>query len=560
MDCVRRSPRRHFLLAVLTLAALISFPRAWAAVNTWTSLGPDGGRVSTIVFHNSSPNIVYALALSGFYRSTDGGAHWQQNRDGLAPRATALAVDPTNSDRVYLATSVAGKGLFVSNDAGLTFSTLHSFESPSTAAAPYAVAVSANGRHALCPRRPKCGLPKRRQGTNLATANGPAGALGGRRWHTQEIPGRPFRRSHGVRRSLGKRGGHPRRRWLMGRHHAARRTRDRRLRCRSDGQQPAVGRRRGRFELQRQSGQLMDDCVWGLDASHRARSKVAIDRLRRRFRRRYHQEPQWHPMVRHRRSGVFYPYVMAVSPHDSSTLLVGNLRGLSVTKNGGTSWARSDVGLVASAVNMLAPSSAHGRVYASGEFIGTLADGSDSVSLLDEDAFYRTFGGRGSPFLLTPTGDGPGGLLAAGPNRIGRSTDDGITWSPTTYSPDTSEWLVALAATSTLPSVYYASSDRTREDRPTRAPTGPDYQRAAQRVLGRRHRHCSQQRLDPVCRTAAAAHYGSEWPEGRGRIQNRERRRSLGARKWGHRGRSRRGTRGPSAQSRHRVRIRSTAS
>lgn len=89
---------------------------AWAGVNELTPLGPEGGQVFHVGFHRTSADVVYMSGPQGFLRSSDGGSSWQVTaRDAVGD----IAVDPTDSDRVYAA---SGDKILVSDDAGLTFS------------------------------------------------------------------------------------------------------------------------------------------------------------------------------------------------------------------------------------------------------------------------------------------------------------------------------------------------------------------------------------------------------------------------------------------------------
>ena len=99
----------------------------------WVEEGPSniGARVTDLVMHPTDPDIIYAaIASSGIFRSTDGGASWDPIADDL-PTLTmgAVAVDPTNPDVIYAGTGEAnaisfswfGMGLYKSTDAGATW-------------------------------------------------------------------------------------------------------------------------------------------------------------------------------------------------------------------------------------------------------------------------------------------------------------------------------------------------------------------------------------------------------------------------------------------------------
>lgn len=75
---------------------------------TWTAQ-PDmkGQSVRSLTDAPSDPNILFAGTLTGVFRSTDGGMHWEQ----ISPKGSveiheieSLAVDPTNPDVIYAGT------------------------------------------------------------------------------------------------------------------------------------------------------------------------------------------------------------------------------------------------------------------------------------------------------------------------------------------------------------------------------------------------------------------------------------------------------------------------
>lgn len=86
---------------------------------TWNQSGlTQVGAFSRLRVHRQHPNILYAAGsrtAGGFYRSTDAGATWTRTYSGDVYEA---AVNPANSDTVIIATSAA---VYRSNDAGLTF-------------------------------------------------------------------------------------------------------------------------------------------------------------------------------------------------------------------------------------------------------------------------------------------------------------------------------------------------------------------------------------------------------------------------------------------------------
>ena len=104
----------------------------------WYSIGPRNinGRVKALAIHPTDPDTVYAGAASGgVWKSEDGGQSWRalwHDQEALA--VGGLAVAPSNPSRIYAGTgegvipntygaahNYPGVGLYVSNDAGLTW-------------------------------------------------------------------------------------------------------------------------------------------------------------------------------------------------------------------------------------------------------------------------------------------------------------------------------------------------------------------------------------------------------------------------------------------------------
>src|SRR6266852_3429489 len=89
---------------------------AWAGINEWTSVGPEGGFFQALAVDPQNPGTVYAAAPSNLYRSTDGAVSWAKT--GFTGYANNLVVDPLNSGTLYAATP---NGVSKSTDAGATW-------------------------------------------------------------------------------------------------------------------------------------------------------------------------------------------------------------------------------------------------------------------------------------------------------------------------------------------------------------------------------------------------------------------------------------------------------
>ena len=115
---------------------------AYAGVNEWTSVGPDGGWVFDAAFDPTNSSTLYATAPSGFYRSVDGGRTWHVTKDDFLEYPGAIAVSAANPQRLLVTN--ANKA-FLSTDGGTTFT------SPALAPAPantFRVEISKDGQTA----------------------------------------------------------------------------------------------------------------------------------------------------------------------------------------------------------------------------------------------------------------------------------------------------------------------------------------------------------------------------------------------------------------------------
>ena len=114
-----------------------------APPNIWTQVGPDNvplqsngtkrgiGRVNSIVFHPTDPNIIYIGApAGGFWKSLNGGQTWSTSTDFLTNLGVSdIAIHPNNPDTLFIITGdrdggdTYSYGLMKSFDGGATFVT-----------------------------------------------------------------------------------------------------------------------------------------------------------------------------------------------------------------------------------------------------------------------------------------------------------------------------------------------------------------------------------------------------------------------------------------------------
>ncbi len=107
--------------------------RAHALDQPWTFAGPTnvGGRVTALAAHSSAPQTIFAAAaVGGVFKSTDGGLNFANVfQADYALSTGALAMDPSNANRIWLGTGEAnasgdsyeGNGVYLTEDGGQTW-------------------------------------------------------------------------------------------------------------------------------------------------------------------------------------------------------------------------------------------------------------------------------------------------------------------------------------------------------------------------------------------------------------------------------------------------------
>ena len=84
--------------------------------NIWTQVGPNNvpiqsngskrgiGRLNTIAFHPSDPDIIYVGApAGGFWKSENGGQTWITSTDFLTNLGVSdIAINPSNPDEIFI--------------------------------------------------------------------------------------------------------------------------------------------------------------------------------------------------------------------------------------------------------------------------------------------------------------------------------------------------------------------------------------------------------------------------------------------------------------------------
>ncbi len=99
-------------------------PPAYAGLNAWTTNGPAVPFIQAVAVDTTNPDIVYAATSRGVFKTTNGGLAWAAVKTGLVPidEHFALSIDPSDSDIVYVG---AQKGVFKSTNGGATWTAMN---------------------------------------------------------------------------------------------------------------------------------------------------------------------------------------------------------------------------------------------------------------------------------------------------------------------------------------------------------------------------------------------------------------------------------------------------
>jgi photosystem II stability/assembly factor-like uncharacterized protein len=109
----------RLISAVTLMAAALGGGPVSAGPNFWTSLGPDGGQISSVVIHPQDSDTLYAATNAGIFKSTDGTTTWSPANSGLSTFLVRRPViDPQTPNTLYAATD---GGIYRSTDAGASW-------------------------------------------------------------------------------------------------------------------------------------------------------------------------------------------------------------------------------------------------------------------------------------------------------------------------------------------------------------------------------------------------------------------------------------------------------
>src|SRR4051812_20197451 len=84
----------------ISLLALLAPAAVCAGVNEWINVGPEGGRVASIVVDPQDAATVYAGTSAGLFKSTDNGQSWS-NSGLIGWGVERLVIDPQTPATLY---------------------------------------------------------------------------------------------------------------------------------------------------------------------------------------------------------------------------------------------------------------------------------------------------------------------------------------------------------------------------------------------------------------------------------------------------------------------------
>jgi photosystem II stability/assembly factor-like uncharacterized protein len=114
--------KRAIIAFLLILAAIPSF----CGINEWTSIGPWGGEITSLVVDPQDPQVLYiSEQWTGVYKSEDGGENWLLSSNGLPEKSywedISLAVNYKNPSILYAGYNI-NEGLYKSSNGGVNWS------------------------------------------------------------------------------------------------------------------------------------------------------------------------------------------------------------------------------------------------------------------------------------------------------------------------------------------------------------------------------------------------------------------------------------------------------
>ena len=115
-----------FLLSFLpaTVTPVLAGNNEWSLSGELADSEIPSGSIHSIAISRQTSSNLYAATDFGVYRSTDAGENWVDISNGLAIQIVrAIAVDPADAARLYVATE--GAGIAVSTDSGASWTAIN---------------------------------------------------------------------------------------------------------------------------------------------------------------------------------------------------------------------------------------------------------------------------------------------------------------------------------------------------------------------------------------------------------------------------------------------------
>src|SRR5439155_25006399 len=111
-----RKLRLVSLGGLLSALLVTSSMTAEGGINSWTSIGPEGGSIPALAIDPVTPGTLYARAGGGVFKSVNAGESWSAVNTGLSDQfVLVLAIDPQTPATVYAGTY---RGVFKSINGG----------------------------------------------------------------------------------------------------------------------------------------------------------------------------------------------------------------------------------------------------------------------------------------------------------------------------------------------------------------------------------------------------------------------------------------------------------
>lgn len=445
---------RKTLVIGVTLFSGLGVNVSGAGTNLWSSVGPEGGRVDQIEYHRTDPSTVYLVDAAGFHRSTNGGVDWQLIKGDFFNAPSAIAVDPANSSRLFIA--VQGEGVFTSVDAGASLQKLAQL--PSGANSVYTIVMGTNGvlyigsgRRVF--RSANAGVDWSERTT--IPSNTPGGAIFDL-WIDPSNNDVLFAKTDsGLFRTTDGAAN-----WSPLNSPSALQSTAGFAFDPSDSQHIFAATADGLYVSSNGgTNWVYGNLPYSLAAVAVRDGMWVASTIFGRLYASVNAGGSWTPIDTGLHAGE-HPRI-ALHPADSSQLIVGGLSGLASTSNGGTTWTDRNSGYVASFVSSLASSVGSGRVYIGAQSGGVhfVPNGTGTAQPVDNDALrtlalepYR----QGVRALHVQPGTSDTILASMYMNGVMRSTDGGIHWTLIPYAAFGTH-ITAFASSSANPSVIYAS-------------------------------------------------------------------------------------------------------